>query len=121
MKKEILILIGVIVFIAGCNNTSYTNLNPGEFKTLIEDENVFVVDVHIPEQEHIEGTDEIIPYNEIENNLDKLPEDKNTKIIVYCRSGSMSAESSQKLIDLGYKNVYNLDGGRNAYVEEFGG
>ncbi len=56
----------------------------------------------------------------IKGNIDQLPSDKNSKIIVYCRSGSMSREASQTLIDLGYKNVFNLVGGREGYVEEFG-
>ena len=73
---------------------------------------LFLVDVHIPEQQHIKGTDAFIPYNEIENNLDSLP-DKNSKIVLYCRSGSMSIEASETLVKLGYKNVYNHLGGTN--------
>lgn len=73
-------------------------------------EEIFLVDVHIPEQQHIKGTDAFIPYNEIENNIGSLP-DKNAKIALYCRSGSMSREAAQTLAGLGYKNVYNhLDG-----------
>jgi len=119
MKKLLFIIITTLFVISGCTN-SYINFNPQEFKGLIEEENTFVLDVHIPEQEHIEGTDELIPFDEIRENIDKLPKDKNTKIAVYCRSGSMSEEASQTLIDLGYKNVYNLVGGRNSYINEFG-
>ena len=48
-------------------------------------------------------------------NLDNLhsvlPEDKNTPIYVYCYTGDRSSVIAQKLIDLGYKNVFNaLDG-----------
>ena len=36
---------------------------------------------------------------------------KETPIYVYCYNGNRSSVVSQKLIDLGYKNVYNaLDG-----------
>lgn len=93
----------------------YTNLSPDEFKTLISDESVHVIDVHIPEQEHIEGTDAFIPYNNIESFSDQLPKDKNTKIAIYCRTGSMSIIASEKLIEMGYENVYNLIGGKVAY------
>ena len=119
MKKIILIFSMLLILMVGCTTNTYQNVNPGEFNELLSDEEVFVIDVHIPEQEHIDGTDAIIPYNEIEDYAGDLPKNKNTKIAVYCRSGSMSAESSQKLIDLGYKNVYNLEGGRNAYIIEF--
>ncbi len=36
--------------------------------------------------------------------------DKNTTIIVYCRTGIRSAIVTQKLVNLGYKNVYDLGG-----------
>ena len=41
-------------------------------------------------------------------NIEKLVSDKNTKIIVYCRSGNRSATAATTLINLGYKNVYDL-------------
>jgi len=59
----------------------------------------FLVDTHIPEQEHISQTDAFIPYNEIENKLSLLPEDKNAKIVVYCRSGSMSRAAAYTLVE----------------------
>lgn len=99
------------------NGQAFHNISPQELKKDLADKDFFLVDVHIPEQEHIEKTDAFIAYNEIAENLDQLPEDKNEKIVVYCRSGSMSLEASQKLIELGYKNIYNLEGGRNAYIE----
>jgi rhodanese-related sulfurtransferase len=99
------------------NGQAFHNISPQELQHDLENKDFFLVDVHIPEQEHIEKTDAFIAYNEVEANLDQLPQDKNEKIVVYCRSGSMSLEASQKLTDLGYKNVYNLEGGRNAYIE----
>lgn len=82
---------------------------------LLGNEEVFLLDVHIPEQVHIPGTDAVIPYNEIDSNKEKLPADKNVPILVYCRSGSMSAKASKELVHLGYTNVYDLLGGVNAY------
>ena len=41
-------------------------------------------------------------------NIESLVKDKNTKIIVYCRSGNRSATAANTLINLGYKNVYDL-------------
>ena len=44
-------------------------------------------------------------------NVDSKNLDKETPIYVYCYNGNRSSVVSQKLIDLGYKNVYNaLDG-----------
>lgn len=41
-------------------------------------------------------------------NIETLVKDKDTKIIVYCRSGNRSATAADTLINLGYKNVYDL-------------
>ena len=95
--------------------TPYTNITPEELKRMLEKKDFLFVDVHVPEQKHIAGTDLFVPYNEIERNIDKFPSDKTKKIVLYCRSGSMSIEASQRLIDLGYKNIYNLQGGVYAW------
>lgn len=88
-----------------------------QFSKLAQDERNFLLDVHIPEQTHIPGTDAFIPYNEIAENVNQLPQDKTTPILVYCRSGSMSKTASDEISKLGYTNVYDLDGGINAYRE----
>jgi len=93
-------------------------INPQEFSRLATNKNAFVIDVHTPEQTHIPGTDTFIPYDQIQENLSKLPEDKSTPILVYCRSGSMSERASKEIADLGYTNVYDLEGGTNAYKEQ---
>ena len=103
-------LIGFSVF-AG----EYKTLKPEELKSMLDNKNFFLIDVHIPEQVHIPGTDAFIDYREIKQNEDELPTDKNTKIVVYCRSGSMSRSASVDLINMGYTNVYDLKGGIKAF------
>jgi rhodanese-related sulfurtransferase len=116
MKKLFFLLIIATSIISGCSSNNVQNLSPKEFNKIISNEEVYLIDVHVPEQDHILGTNAVIPYNEIQENLDQLPEDKDAIIAIYCRSGSMSRESSETLKQLGYKNIYNLEGGRNAYV-----
>lgn len=135
MKSKTLVVVGLIVVIAFFaynmlkpekNNTIQENdateevqlVNPTKFRSLIEKGDGFLVDVHIPEQTHIPGTDALIPYNEISENINQLPKDKSTPILVYCRSGSMSKTASKEITDLGYTNVYDLEGGINAYREQ---
>lgn len=43
--------------------------------------------------------------------ISKLPKDKNAKIVVYCSLGVRSETIAYKLIQAGYKNVFNLYGG----------
>ncbi len=50
------------------------------------------------------------------NVLDKI--DKNDSIIVYCSVGYRSEKITQKLNQMGYKNVYNLYGGLFEWVNQ---
>lgn len=86
-----------------------------EFRALISDPEVFVLDVHTPEQEHLPGTDAVIPDTEVASRLGELPADKNTRVAVYCRSGNMSSRVAKLLIEKGYTNVTDLEGGTKAY------
>lgn len=98
-------------------NSAVQFVSPQKFAELTKDKNAFILDVHTPEQTHIPGTDAVIPFDQIQNNKDKLPADKSTPILVYCRSGSMSSKASQEIAAFGYTTVYDLEGGTNAYKE----
>lgn len=73
-----------------------------------------LINVHIPYEDHIEGTDAFIAFDSILESAD-LPTDKAAPIALYCRSGNMSAQASAALADAGYTNVIDLDGGMNAW------
>lgn len=77
----------------------------------------FLVNVHIPYEGEIEQTDTFIAYDTIAANLDKLPRDRNAKIIVYCRSGRMSALAASDLVKLGFTQVADLMGGMIGWEE----
>ncbi len=94
---------------------SYTNVAPAQLKQMLAAKDFVFVNVHIPYAGEIEKTDAFIPYNEIEQNLAKLPSDKNAKIFLYCQSGRMSAIAAETLVKRGYTNVWNLDGGMSAW------
>ena len=43
--------------------------------------------------------------------IDNISYDKSTIIILYCASGMRSMKAAEKLSEMGYTNLYNLDGG----------
>ena len=47
----------------------------------------------------------------IKETIQKIPANKNTKIIVYCSLGIRSEDIAEKLKEIGYTNIYNLYGG----------
>ncbi|KDN54334.1 rhodanese-like domain-containing protein [Flavobacterium seoulense] len=72
-----------------------------------------ILDVRTPEEfagGHIDNAANIDWQNEnFVKNTEKL--DKNKPVYVYCRSGKRSLKASEKLEELGFKKIYNLDGG----------
>lgn len=90
-------------------------VNANELNTILQQQDVLLIDVHTPEQRHIKGTDLFIPYNEVEKHLDKLPQDKTAAIYLYCEGGPMGNAAARTLHELGYNNLYNLEGGTNAW------
>lgn len=74
------------------------------------DEGAILIDVRtIAEYSsgHLDGAKNI-PVEVIAEQIESEISDKDTKIVVYCRSGNRSATAGQTLIDMGYTNVYDL-------------
>jgi rhodanese-related sulfurtransferase len=90
---------------------TYTDVSVSELETMLANKDFTFVNVHIPFEGNIPATDLSIPFDQIENHLDELPADKDSKIVLYCRSDRMSRIAAEKLVPLGYTNLYNLDGG----------
>ncbi|GAB4417949.1 MAG: hypothetical protein Kow002_04610 [Anaerolineales bacterium] len=94
---------------------AYTEINVDELRSMLQDKDFTLVNVHIPHEGDIPNTDIFIPYDQIAQNLGHLPVDKDAKIVLYCRSDRMSTIASETLVGLGYTNIYNLDGGMVAW------
>ena len=120
----ILIIFGILIQFsltnlgAGAMTGTVERLFPGEFEKVIQNESVFLLNVHTPYQGKINGTDKIIEdWENIEKYMDKLPKDTSIPIAVYCKSGRMSGKVAEKLKEMGYQKIYDLNGGMNAWEE----
>ena len=82
-------------------------------KSLDKNENVVILDVRT-EGEYSRGKIEgsiNIPLDYIPEKVEKSIPGKNSKIFVYCLSGSRSVYAVDEIIKMGYKNVFNLSNG----------
>jgi rhodanese-related sulfurtransferase len=96
---------------------TYTNVSADELNVMLKNKDFVFINVHIPFAGNIAGTDLSISYNQIEQNLSQLPADKNAKVVLYCRSGRMSAIAAETLVKLGYTSVWNLKGGMDVWEQ----
>ena len=92
---------------------SYQNITAAELKSMLKDKDFLLVNVHIPIGTSIPGTDLFIGYDKItvSENVLQLPAEKDSKIVLYCRSGRMSEIAAEELVNLGYTNVWNVSDG----------
>ena len=135
-RTFVLFLLFVAWLLHACNSTStlaptgegvgqqvsvaggiYTDVSAAELQTMLVKKDFTFVNVHIPFEGDIANTDLSIAYNEIEQNLGMLPAEKDAKIVLYCRSDRMSRIAAETLVDLGFTNVWNLDGGMVAWEQ----
>lgn len=78
-----------------------------------ENSNIVVIDVRTRDEfygKRIPGAINI-PLQDISEKIGNVVRDKNEVIILYCEYGGRSRKALNKLVNMGYVNVFNLDGG----------
>ena len=108
---------GIGQFVPVDNGGSYVDILPAELDRILQTGDFFVVNVHIPSEGEIPGTGAHIAFDQVIQRLEQSQEKKEARIVLYCRSGSMSAIAARELASAGYTNVFNLDGGFRAWIE----
>ncbi|KUI47945.1 sulfurtransferase [Mycobacterium sp. GA-1199] len=90
-------------------------VDPGEFAAAIAEPDRVTVNVHVPFEGDIPGTDLSIPFDQIAARAELLPADRSAPLAIYCRSGPMSTVAAQSLRELGYIDIIELRGGMRAW------
>ncbi len=125
MKKQCLYVTIILLtsfFSNSCGQTEnkIDNRKPAEFQELLKTgKDLVLLDVRTPE-EFKEGAiansvNMDFYASDFADQISQL--DKNKTYLVYCRSGKRSGNTAKMLLEKGYKNVVNLDGGINAWQE----
>lgn len=123
MKRRIYAILLVVLF-SGClsDTSTWDRVDADTFnQEIIDNKSAFILDVRTlsewNDDGHIDNAT-LIPHNELENNKENLPEDKDELILLYCRSGNRSEKAAQTLIDMGYNNIIELKTGINGWKSD---
>ena len=113
-----------LFMLLSCKGQTQNNIHTIDKKAFAEKiettENPQILDVRTPEEfkeGHIKNAINMDWQGEhFVHNAEKL--DKNKAVLVYCRSGKRSKSAADKLREIGFKNIYNLDGGYLSWSAE---
>lgn len=131
--KALIAFLAAMLLMTGCaqvNTGENTAVNPetepqkavekAEYRKITQEaakeqmgqEGVIVLDVRTQEEYdegHIEGA-LLLPVDQIKDQAVQVLPDKNSIILVYCRSGNRSRTASEALIEMGYLEVFDFGG-----------
>ena len=93
------------------------SIGPQQFAEAIAAPERVTINVHVPYEGDIAGTDVSIPFDQIEAQINRLPTVRGTPLAVYCRTGRMSTIAASTLANLGYPDVVELAGGMQAWQQ----
>ena len=116
MRRMIPVLLALLL-LAGCGGgekeASYRQISQEEAKEMMDTQEVIILDVreqdeygsgHIPDAV-------LLPVGTIgEDAAAAVIPEKDSTVLVYCRSGNRSKTASSALAELGYTNIYEFGG-----------
>ena len=114
--RKIFIVLFCICLLSGCGGEKNTDRDEDavsymEAKEKIINDGAILLDVRSEEEyndKHIDGAS-LLPLDKIDSDsIAAIVNDKNSPIIVYCKSGNRSHQALLKLQELGYSKVYDL-------------
>lgn len=97
----------------------FSAISAADLNTALVESEIFLLDVRTAEELAADGVIEgsvNIPIVELFTRLSELPEDKDTPMVVFCKSGHRGGFALIALNMIGYTDVKNLGGGTNAWI-----
>ena len=125
MKKYLFLsYVFSFLLIAACSQSQsdfvYKELAPTDFQQSLQAQQAVLLDVRTPEEftaGHLSNALNIDYKNEnFENQLKTL--DTTKTYFIYCKGGVRSEKAADVMKEMGFKQVYNLDGGIDAWQEK---
>ena len=116
MKSNLIILLLTLTLLSCQQQTaqSVQTIEPATFAgKLKSSENAQLIDVRTPGEfasDHLDNAANI-DWNGADFNARAEKLDKTKPVFVYCKSGGRSASAANRLSELGFAEVYNMDGG----------
>ena len=119
MNKLFTVVSVVFMLISSCTiGQTKNDIEIDEFKKKMASEKYVLVDVRTVEEftdGHIEGALNIDYFSAtFSDEISKLGLEKSA--LVYCRSGNRSGKAMKIMKELGFKEVYNLEGGIKGWI-----
>lgn len=113
----------ILLIMLACNTQETSNiikLNASQLKEYISKEDIQLIDVRTSKefnQGHITNAKSLDYFSSsFKTELNKLNKEK--PIYLYCRSGKRSGKASKICNELGFKKIYDLNGGYLAWSKE---
>lgn len=117
MKRILPIVLCSLLQLSGCGNSAedrgYTMIDQEEAKRMMDTQTVVILDVREQyefDEGHIAGAVLLPSTNINEETAAEVIPDKDSVVLVYCRTGIRSLYAAATLAGLGYTNVYEFGG-----------
>ncbi len=124
MKRPLwigMLVLGLLAVFAGVRLASSAGSQPGYRNVTVQDlyqapEPKWILDVREPYEfatVHVPGA-RLIPLGQLAQRAGEIPRD--IPVYVICNSGNRSREASRILVQQGFRNIHNVEGGIKAWM-----
>jgi phage shock protein E len=113
-------LVIAVALLTGCssNSDAVTDVDVAEAQQIVDDGGAVILDVRTPEEfaaGHLPGAINInVEASDFDTKVAGL--DESAETLVYCRTGNRSGIATDKMVELGFTDMSDLQGGIEAWA-----